>query len=116
MAEESAWPPIGGAWPAGAGQARQGLALSEPKMCGIAGIWGRPDEKLIQDIAGQLAHRGPDAEGHFSRPQGTLGQVTPRQMELRLYRHLYHECFPAETDHLVARWRGSGRGCDLRCG
>jgi len=44
------------------------------------------------------------AEAHGVRPEG---YVTPRQLESRLYRHLYHKHFPAETDHLVARWRGS---------
>ncbi len=32
-------------------------------MCGIAGIWGRPDERALQRAVGRLGHRGPDGSG-----------------------------------------------------
>lgn len=39
-------------------------------MCGIAGIWGTADERLIQKMKGILTHRGPDAEGTHKAPEG----------------------------------------------
>ena len=44
-------------------------------MCGIAGIWGRSEKKLVRRMMERLAHRGPDAEGIYSKPDqsGVLG-------------------------------------------
>ena len=48
-------------------------------MCGICGVIGRQDERLIQTMTRTLAHRGPDGEGirHFppgdSTPRAALG-------------------------------------------
>jgi asparagine synthase (glutamine-hydrolysing) len=44
-------------------------------MCGIAGIWGRSEKKLVRTMMDRLAHRGPDAEGMYSEPDeaGVLG-------------------------------------------
>jgi len=42
-------------------------------VCGIAGIWGEPDEALVQTMISRLTHRGPDAEGLHSSVSGTLG-------------------------------------------
>ena len=44
-------------------------------MCGIAGIWGRSEKKLVRQMMERLAHRGPDAEGMYSEPEdcGVLG-------------------------------------------
>lgn len=42
-------------------------------MCGIAGIWGRSDESLVQRMMERLVHRGPDAEGMYTDRVGSLG-------------------------------------------
>ena len=52
-------------------------------MCGICGIVGRADERMIATMAQTLAHRGPDGEGarrfpadgrrRRPRPSGTGG-------------------------------------------
>jgi asparagine synthase (glutamine-hydrolysing) len=38
-------------------------------MCGIAGFVGRGDAATLQRMTGALAHRGPDASGHWSEPE-----------------------------------------------
>ena len=35
-------------------------------MCGIAGIFGREDEKLVGRMVSRMRHRGPDGEGYYS--------------------------------------------------
>ncbi len=35
-------------------------------MCGIAGIWGRNDQALVDEMTSLLVHRGPDASGKFT--------------------------------------------------
>lgn len=44
-------------------------------MCGIAGIYGRADEQLVQNMITKLTHRGPNGEGfHFdSQAKQMLG-------------------------------------------
>lgn len=45
-------------------------------MCGIAGVWGASDARapqLTQQMMDRLAHRGPDAQGRWDGPVGTLG-------------------------------------------
>lgn len=42
-------------------------------MCGFAGLWGAQDETLISRMMKRLVHRGPDANGIWSSPRGTLG-------------------------------------------
>jgi asparagine synthase (glutamine-hydrolysing) len=37
-------------------------------MCGICGVVGREDERLVRDMADTLAHRGPDGEGFHCFP------------------------------------------------
>ena len=32
-------------------------------MCGIAGVWGRPDAETVESMLARMAHRGPDAQG-----------------------------------------------------
>ena len=32
-------------------------------MCGICGVVGVADERLAREMAGRIAHRGPDGEG-----------------------------------------------------
>lgn len=47
-------------------------------MCGIAGVWGAPDEarRTVRAMLPLLAHRGPDDEGLWeSSPLGSLGLV-----------------------------------------
>ncbi len=39
-------------------------------MCGIAGFVGRGDAGDLRRMSAALAHRGPDAEGHWSDPDG----------------------------------------------
>lgn len=34
-------------------------------MCGICGVVGRPDERLIKNMLARIAHRGPDDEGVY---------------------------------------------------
>ncbi|MFO0838963.1 MAG: asparagine synthase (glutamine-hydrolyzing) [Phycisphaerae bacterium] len=47
-------------------------------MCGIAGVLNlspdaRLDAEALRRMAGQLVHRGPDAEGYYEDPQGRCG-------------------------------------------
>ncbi|MGD8395808.1 MAG: asparagine synthase B [Candidatus Eiseniibacteriota bacterium] len=42
-------------------------------MCGIAGLWGGRDERLIAEMMTRLHHRGPDADGIWSSAHKTLG-------------------------------------------
>ncbi len=42
-------------------------------MCGITGRWGQSDEKCIREMMAKMVHRGPDAQGVYDAPQGTLG-------------------------------------------
>ncbi len=44
-------------------------------MCGIAGIFGGEDKKLIERMKKAMKHRGPDAHGTFSDKNVTLGHV-----------------------------------------
>lgn len=41
-------------------------------MCGIAGIIGEHDPKLVRAMCRALAHRGPDGEGFHYEPEGTV--------------------------------------------
>jgi len=47
-------------------------------MCGIAGIWGQPDDARLRAMAAALAHRGPDDEGYWTQPSAGLGLVNRR--------------------------------------
>ena len=42
-------------------------------MCGIVGIWGNEDENAVRSMMDKLVHRGPDADGLYNGPKGTLG-------------------------------------------
>lgn len=42
-------------------------------MCGIAGMWGQPNETVVQEMLDRLEHRGPDAGGLFVSDAGVLG-------------------------------------------
>lgn len=42
-------------------------------MCGIAGFAGTFDPHLLREMTNALAHRGPDAEGFFTPPDGFVG-------------------------------------------
>jgi asparagine synthase (glutamine-hydrolysing) len=50
-------------------------------MCGIAGIWGRSDARLVRTMMDRLAHRGPDAEGIYSEP-GDAGMLGHRRLSI----------------------------------
>lgn len=47
-------------------------------MCGIAGIWGRPDQARLRVMAAALAHRGPDDEGYWTQPSAGVGLANRR--------------------------------------
>ncbi|MFB6190511.1 MAG: asparagine synthase (glutamine-hydrolyzing) [Candidatus Nanohaloarchaea archaeon] len=34
-------------------------------MCGIAGVFGRGDRRLVERMTSRLVHRGPDSEGYY---------------------------------------------------
>ncbi len=43
-------------------------------MCGISGLWGKSTERsIVEQLMGQLVHRGPDASGLFENDRGVLG-------------------------------------------
>ena len=42
-------------------------------MCGIAGIFGREDEKLVGRMVSRMRHRGPDGEGYYSDKGISMG-------------------------------------------
>lgn len=41
-------------------------------MCGIAGVLGREAVDHVPAILARIAHRGPDGQGHFVSPDGTV--------------------------------------------
>jgi len=41
-------------------------------MCGIAGFSGRPASEVSDAVLEQLGHRGPDGQGRFNAPSGTV--------------------------------------------
>jgi asparagine synthase (glutamine-hydrolysing) len=42
-------------------------------MCGILGVWGSETKPDLNTMLKSLRHRGPDAQGAFEGPAGTLG-------------------------------------------
>lgn len=44
-------------------------------MCGIAGIFGKPDQHVLRSMVAALRHRGPDDFGFFSDDEICLGQA-----------------------------------------
>ncbi len=42
-------------------------------MCGITGIFGMGDKKLIKKMTSVIAHRGPDSDGHYVDENISLG-------------------------------------------
>jgi asparagine synthase (glutamine-hydrolysing) len=42
-------------------------------MCGICGIWGRPDERAVESMVKAMHHRGPDDHGVFTDSVVSLG-------------------------------------------
>lgn len=42
-------------------------------MCGIAGLWGSTEERIVRDMMARLRHRGPDACGVHRSEHGVLG-------------------------------------------
>ena len=43
------------------------------EMCGIAGIWGSDDVRLVERMMASIAHRGPDGSGLHAQADGVLG-------------------------------------------
>ncbi len=55
--------------------------LSCPKvstMCGIAGVYGQPNEELLAQAMRRLAHRGPDGQGAWIDPHRRIGMAHTR--------------------------------------
>jgi asparagine synthase (glutamine-hydrolysing) len=44
-------------------------------VCGIAGVCGRADEKLLAEMMACIRHRGPDDQGRFHGPNVSLGHT-----------------------------------------
>ncbi|MFA6531036.1 MAG: asparagine synthetase B, partial [Candidatus Micrarchaeia archaeon] len=42
-------------------------------MCGITGIFGISDKKLVKRMAASITHRGPDSEGYYVDENVSLG-------------------------------------------
>ena len=40
-------------------------------MCGIAGIWGQTEQTNVEAMMKSIIHRGPDAKGIFTVPNGS---------------------------------------------
>jgi asparagine synthase (glutamine-hydrolysing) len=55
-------------------------------MCGIAGVWeknsDRPVQGMVQTMLDKMVHRGPDAEGVWSRPGLSLGNRRLKILDL----------------------------------
>lgn len=47
-------------------------------MCGIAGIWGRPDEQALRRAVQRLSHRGPDGGGVWLDANRDIGLAHTR--------------------------------------
>ncbi len=47
-------------------------------MCGIAGIWHRPDERALERAMQRLRHRGPDGSGAWTDPDGQIALAHTR--------------------------------------
>jgi len=50
-------------------------------MCGIAGVWGTDDERLVRGMMDSLIHRGPDDEGTYRAP-GASGVLGHRRLSI----------------------------------
>jgi asparagine synthase (glutamine-hydrolysing) len=44
-------------------------------MCGICGIWGRPDPEKVEKMVNALHHRGPDDSGTYHGEVASLGMA-----------------------------------------
>ena len=44
-------------------------------MCGICGIWGRPDPEKVEKMVSALHHRGPDDSGTYHGELASLGMA-----------------------------------------
>ncbi|HSM69962.1 MAG TPA: asparagine synthase B [Anaerolineales bacterium] len=44
-------------------------------MCGIAGVFQEPATKTVEDMIGNITHRGPDDRGVVDIPKGTFGHT-----------------------------------------
>ncbi|MBU4501894.1 MAG: asparagine synthase (glutamine-hydrolyzing) [Nanoarchaeota archaeon] len=42
-------------------------------MCGIAGVYGLSDKRLVKSMCDKLIHRGPDEEGYYTDENVSLG-------------------------------------------
>ncbi len=42
-------------------------------MCGIAGIWGDPDNSILDSMLEKISHRGPDGQGKTVKDNYSLG-------------------------------------------
>lgn len=60
-------------------------------MCGICGIFGREDKKLVEKMLGVLKHRGPDARGTYSDKNISMGHATQYYRSLRKSNAAIHQ-------------------------
>ncbi len=44
-------------------------------MCGIAGVYQRPANRIVKTMVRNISHRGPDGHGLMDFPNGTLGHA-----------------------------------------
>ncbi|MDQ2714350.1 MAG: asparagine synthase (glutamine-hydrolyzing) [Chloroflexota bacterium] len=61
-------------------------------MCGIAGIMGRDDERLIRRMVASIRHRGPDGQGFFQSRNLHLGTCRLSIIDLQFgWQPVYNE-------------------------
>ena len=77
-------------------------------MCGIAGVFGKPDPATVEAMLARLAHRGPNDQFLVSGPRFTLGAgqvINPRTVDVNIP--------PGAREGSVIKLKGQGQPGDL---
>ena len=56
-------------------------------MCGICGVWGKVDSKIIENMIRVMRHRGPDDQGMFLHSHAALGMTRLSILDLSQAAH-----------------------------
>nr|WP_158090250.1 asparagine synthase (glutamine-hydrolyzing) [Kiloniella majae] len=72
-------------------------------MCGIAGIFGRPDRVAVEAMTGAMARRGPDDHGYWEDAHVSLGQARLSIIDLT---SAAHQPMVAEGGGVVITFNG----------
>ncbi len=74
-------------------------------MCGIAGFWGDFDPRLLDGMADELAHRGPDDSGTWHDPGSRVG-LAHRRLTILDLTSAGHQPMTTEDETAVITFNG----------